>query len=194
MNEQQGNDQDTCLGLLQEHFQLINKYSQHIQSQPHWFFCPIPRAMIRATVVPGYDVRLGILLMLWDDGKWLLPCPTCYSILYITGASGSVMSGWNKCWGICLVCGFQYAEARNFLHDIYTPAARLLERYGDNRAVVIRPDPQPWSWVNNPVYVPQPIPMRPIEPVNLAELVESLQSFERSNNNHEGDGEDRNSR
>jgi len=183
-------DQDGVLRLLCENFQLFQTYSQHIQSQPHLFFCQVPRAMIHASWIPNYEVPLGILLMLWDDGKWLLPCPECYGVLYLIGGGGSVMSGWNRCWGICLVCGLQYAEARSFLQDIYKPAARLLETYGDNRPVMIRPDPQPWSWVKAPMYVPEPIPRRPIEPGHLAELIEDLQEFERFN--HDNDGKDGN--
>lgn len=190
MNDGDMDDQDRDLQLLQNNLQLFQTYSQHIQSQPHLFYCSIPKAILQASWVPNYEVPLGILLMLWDNGNWMEPCPICYGILYLVGGSGSVMSGSNRCWGICLVCGLQYAAARSFLQDIYKPAARLLVIYGDNRAVVPYRESPVWSWTQKPLYVPPAAPQRPIDAVNLVELIESLKSFEGFNNNHEGDGED----
>lgn len=186
MDNRQWDDQDECLRLLQNNLQLFITYSIHIQSQPHLFYCSIPKAVLQASWVPNYEVPLGILLRLWDDGKWLEPCPECYGILYIIGVSGSVMSGWNKCWGICEDCALLYTTSRNFLHDIYKPAALLLEIYGDNRPVVPYREPPVWSWTQQPLYVPPAAPQRPIDAVGLMELIESLQSFERFNNDSDG--------
>jgi hypothetical protein len=170
-------DRKQDLALLVSAFELILDQSRAIMERASWFFCEPRGTSIAAAWVPGARLSIGVLLRLWESGKWLQVCPACYGALYVIAAGGSVMSGNHTCRGICQVCspecGLLYTEARNFLHDLYKPAIRLMEIY-DNRPVIVRPDPQPWSWTKTPTYRPEPVPRRPIEAVSLAELIAAL--------------------
>jgi hypothetical protein len=172
-----GEDRHSDLVLLSSNFDLILMHSDKIRDRATWFFCEPQETSIVAAWVPGARLSLGVLLRLWESGNWLQVCPVCYGVLYVISAGGSVMSGVHTCRGICQECspdcGLLYTEARNFLRDLYIPAMKLMEIY-DNRPVIVRPDPQPWSWTKAPMYRPEPVPRRPIEPVSLAELIAAL--------------------
>ncbi len=172
-----GEDRHRDLALLSSSLDLILMHSDKIRDQATWFFCEPQGAFIAASWVPGAQLSIGVLLRLWESGTWLQVCPVCYGVLYVISAGGSVMSGYHACRGICRECspegGLLYTEARNFLHDLYKPAMKLMAIY-DNRPVIVRPDPQPWSWTKAPTYRPEPVPKRPIEPVSLAELIAEL--------------------
>lgn len=173
------------LELLVSSFDMVLDHSEAIMERAAWFFCEPQGAFIAAAWVPGARLSVGVLLRLYGAGKWLQCCSTCYGILYVVGARGSVMSGYHTCWGVCRKCRLQYAESRSFLHDLYKPAMKLIEIY-DNRPIITHPNPQPWSWVKAPAYVPEPIPRRPIDAVNLEELVENLKLFEQFKNDSNG--------
>ena len=69
------------------------------------YFIQIEDIYISLAFLGDYNIPLGALLELWEQGLLIDFCDQCHSKLYIYNAGGSPLSGRNQCLGLCLNCG-----------------------------------------------------------------------------------------
>lgn len=179
MNKEHPKDYRAIITEFAKNLDLILDHAAVVLVIPRYFFCQLPHASISAPFVPGGDLPLGILMTLWMNAQWMDICPTCTNALYIIGASGSTFTGTNQWRGVCRTCAInntpiQYGSSRYFLGNLYIPAVTLLKLHNNDP---VYPKPHPWSWSRAPAVDPPAVPKRPIEPVDLAELIDELNGW-----------------
>ncbi len=120
----------------------------------------------------------GVLLKLWQSGKWLGECPDCGGRAYIFAAGGSPLSGRHYCHAVCPVCreivNSEHGEAFTVLMQ---QAFDLCDRYSRKQKILRTQGPR-FSWSKGVVgeKVPDKILEDVVQPVDLESLVNELKN------------------
>jgi len=88
-----------------EHLQLLLEHSQDIVPNSEYFFCPPSFACCAFLWIGGGGALcLGHLLLGWNEGILIEPCPDCDAKIFVTSFGGSPLSGSNSWSGFCIGC------------------------------------------------------------------------------------------
>jgi hypothetical protein len=104
------NDSDREKRAQEEQFfcdnlQLMLDRGQDILANSEYFFCPLSFAWCAFLWIGGGGpLCLGHLLLGWNEGILIEPCPDCNSRVFVTSFSGSPLSGSNSWSGFCIGC------------------------------------------------------------------------------------------
>jgi hypothetical protein len=91
--------------ILRRGFPLILLNLDRILKTPRLFFCQLQSAYSWSIWFgSGGPIPLGVLVLLWENGKMIYGCPECGGRLYAVGVGGSFSGG--EIWGLCADCSF----------------------------------------------------------------------------------------
>lgn len=98
-------EKEEAFSLFAENLDLIRTNSAKILETAEYFFCDLPFAWCSWPYVGGDGpLNLGFLLLGWQDGIFVEPCPGCGGKCLVTSFSGSPLSGSNSWSGYCPDC------------------------------------------------------------------------------------------
>ncbi|WP_045221547.1 hypothetical protein [Desulfonatronum thioautotrophicum] len=89
------------LELVREHLGLFIENTELILSRPEYFNITTDAAYLGLMVGFYWRIPLGVLVMLWKEGKLMTTCPQCQGKTYVLSVNGSSGSGVNMFAGIC---------------------------------------------------------------------------------------------
>jgi hypothetical protein len=114
-------------GLLREHFAVILENLDLILDTPRYFFCLLRSAWFSCLwVYGGGRIPLGVLALLWNEGKMLYSCPSCGFRLHAVGLTGSILTGIRSARGFCAGCGQKQTLRNPSGHDDLIAVGKLV--------------------------------------------------------------------
>jgi hypothetical protein len=162
--------------LFCDNLELIIANADLIMKRPEFFYIRHDWMLIGGIFVGSKNIPLGVLLKLWQSGRWIDECPGCGGIVYIFMAGGSPLSGSHYCHAVCLACrkivNSKQVEAFTVLMQ---QAFDLCDRYSRKQKILRTRGPV-FSWSKGLVgeSVPVEILEDVVKPVSLAEMIEAL--------------------
>jgi hypothetical protein len=138
--------------ILRRGFPLILRNLGRILMTPRFFFCQLQSAYSWTFWFgPGGPIPLGILVLLWEDGKMIHGCPECGGRFHAVGVGGSFSGG--SVWGLCADCGYVGKfSSRSWLQG-FLAVARLLPLY-KNEPIIENGKRPRFDWKDGPVRAP----------------------------------------
>ncbi len=119
------------LKSFHRNFYVILENFDKILENEKYFFCELPDGFLSMPYV-GSDgpIKLGILVMLWQQGQLIRKCDDCDGEVYIRGAGGSPLSGSYKCWGLCSGClKDKCFSGESGFSSIWKPIRELMKKF-----------------------------------------------------------------
>jgi hypothetical protein len=109
--------------LLREYFAVIVENLDRILETPRYFFCQLRSAWFSCLwFYGGGRIPLGVLALLWNEGKMVYDCPSCGFRLHAVGLTGSALTGVHSAWGFCAGCSqrqtLRFPSCRNDLFAV----------------------------------------------------------------------------
>ncbi len=90
--------------LFCDNLELIIANADLIMGRPEYFYIRHDWMLIGGIYIGSKYIPLGVLLKLWQSGRWIGECPECGGRAYIFKAGGSPLSGSHYCHAVCPVC------------------------------------------------------------------------------------------
>ena len=91
--------------LFMAYYSLLWRNRRTIFSTPEMYDAPLSFSIFSCAFLQGGPLSLGVLLELWENGNWTVPCPECRGICRVVSWEGFLLSGINKWSGFCTHCG-----------------------------------------------------------------------------------------
>ena len=131
--------------LFISNFRLLWENRARIFADPELYDAPLSFSALSCAFLGGGPVSLGILLELWEDGRWIEPCPNCGGECRVFYRCGSILSGANKWWGFCMGCGEDWINGSRpaesgFSREVHA-ALKLIHKHA--RPIVVKNPPFP---------------------------------------------------
>ncbi|MFW6106724.1 MAG: hypothetical protein ACOC8H_01040 [bacterium] len=163
--------------LLGEHLKLIPEHSPEILKSERYFYCYAGNAYlsIGGYIGPEGAIPLGVLVLLWQDGKLLDKCQDCGGTVHIIGTAGDHIPGTHRWWGYCTECGRYQEGAKATFEELRDPLRQLLREHC-NEPVIERGERPRFSWSKGLVgeRTPDRIIKPKIEGVSVTTLIREL--------------------
>ena len=139
--------------LFCENLQLLLEHSQEIVDNYEYFFCPLSFAWCSLLYLGSSGpLSLGQLILGWNDGILLEPCPDCGGKVLVTTYGGSILSGSNAWGGFCMDCS-SYKSRRGSVHKPFRKranfASAVLKKFPEKTSYWEDYDGQAFSWGGN---------------------------------------------
>jgi hypothetical protein len=164
--------------LFCDNLEMIIANADLIMERPEFFYIRHDWMLIGGIYVGSKHIPLGVLLKLWQSGRWIGECPDCGSRAYIFKAGGSPLSGSHYCHAVCPVCRevLNSKQAETFT-VLMKQAFDLCDRYSRKQKILHTRGPV-FSWSKGLVgeSVPDVILEDVVKPVSLAGMIEALKS------------------
>ncbi len=122
------------LEMVRDNLEKLLQQATTIIDTPEKFYCCLHSAYLGLTIGPYWQIPLGVLILLWQDGKMTSTCPHCSGKVYILGAGGSPLSGSHKYHGICIDCREIISERLTGFAEIWQPLLDMRKKYCNYRA------------------------------------------------------------
>ncbi len=159
-----------------ENLDLILKHSDQIIARPEFFYIRHSWMMVGAMYVGSNYIPLGVLLLLWQSGRWTTECLGCGGKAYIYKIAGSPLSGSHYCHAFCPVCAetLNSKQSKGFT-VLMKQALDLSKTYNQKRKILRTKGPR-FSWRNGTVgeKVPDKILEDLVVPVSLTAIIKCL--------------------
>lgn len=162
--------------LFAKNLNLLLANSSRILARPEWFHCRMESAYL--AWFGGGSIPLGVLLLLWSEGKMTAGCPGCGAKVHLVGMSSTPLGSSKKCWGVCAGCGrwasLRPDELRPGLFQENAGAIRsLLKEHREGHLEDGEVDADVFTWkelkkTRKKVKVPR------FEPISLKQLIVEL--------------------
>ena len=161
--------------LIVQNFRLIYENAELIINTPEYFFCELETARLGLFYIGGGKLPLGVLLLLWKEGKFKDKCSVCGHDVYVCAASGSPLSGSFTWWGVCENCAQPIYFKRSGFR--WTPVYEKMKEY-KNEAIIEKGQEPIFSWSQGVVgeHTPDRIIKPKISGISLKDLIEILKS------------------
>lgn len=161
--------------LFADNFKLIWKYEDLIIRTQEYFYIILQKLEFGTMITGGFYISLGILLLLWKEGKLLSRCPQCRCRAYIYWAGGSGLSAGNVYFALCPECiTFFKGSVEKFGTEILSPVLEKKNAYPNKRHITVRRT-QWFSWGKGLMGQPKPDEIRDgIQPIEFKCLIEKL--------------------
>ncbi len=117
------------LELIREHLGLFIENTELILSRPEHFNITSDAAYLGLMVGFYWRIPVGVLLMLWQEGKLIATCPKCQGKVYVLSAHGSSGSGVNTFTGICSKCKSIIRGSLASFPEFWHVLLRMREKY-----------------------------------------------------------------
>ena len=93
--------------LLRQHLSVILANADQVLDTPRYFFCQPTMAFMSSLWLfgGGGPIALGVLIVLWEEGRLPYDCPSCGFRFHAVGLSGSAFQEVGTVWGFCCGCG-----------------------------------------------------------------------------------------
>lgn len=164
---------------LRRSFPLIVRNLDHILKTPRLFFCQLQSAYTWAFWIgPSGPVPLGVLALLWQQGKMIFDCPECGGRFYALGVGGSFSS--SEVWGLCADCNYdgKFSCFPGWLQN-YSEVAKLLPFYKNEPVIEYGKRPRfDWKYGLVGETTPDKIVVPAVEPASLTTLLAELEVAE----------------
>lgn len=136
--------------LFCDNLQLLLEHSQDILDRGEYFFCPLSFAWCSLLYLGSSGpLSLGQLILGWEDGILLEPCPDCGGKVLVTTYGGSILSGSNGWGGFCMGCS-SYKSHRGSVHKPFSKraefASAVRKKFPEKRSYWEEYDVQAFSW------------------------------------------------
>lgn len=161
--------------LFCENLELILEKSDVILSREELFYCSFHRALVGNYIMGGRHMPVGVLILLWKDGKMKAPCEHCGEKAFIIRAGGSPLSGRNNYRGYCPNCRNEIHGSYPHFGSLWGPAFEMKSRYRNTQLIRIRKT-RFFSWKHGTVgeETPDEILRHCVQGVIVRELVDAL--------------------
>jgi hypothetical protein len=163
---------------LRRGFSLILRNLDRILRTPRFFFCQLQSAYSWTFWFgPSGPIPLGVLVLLWENGKMIHGCTECGGRLYAVGVGGSFSRG--DVWGLCVDCGYNGKFMSRSWHPAFFAVSRLLPLYKNEPIIEYGKQPR-FDWKYGLVGEPTPdkVLVPAVEPVDLTALLDELETAE----------------
>ncbi len=164
--------------ILRRGFPLILRNLDRILKTPRFFFCQLRSAYSWTFWFgPSGSIPLGVLVLLWEDGKMIHGCPECGGRFLAIGVGGSFSGG--DVWGLCADCGYTGRfSSGSWLEDFLT-VARLLPLYMNEPIIEYGKRPR-FDWKDGLVgeTTPDKVLFPAVKTVDLPSLLDELEAAE----------------
>ncbi len=117
------------LELVREHLGLFIENTELILSRPEYFNITTDAAYLGLMVGFYWRIPLGVLVMLWKEGKLMTTCPQCQGKTYVLSVHGSSGSGVNMFAGICEKCASIVRGSLASFPEFWQALLRMREKY-----------------------------------------------------------------
>ncbi|MGM0611320.1 MAG: hypothetical protein ACQES5_09565 [Thermodesulfobacteriota bacterium] len=159
---------------FKDNFNLILKYSALIINTPRYFHSYLECSIINLAYMGGYYAPIGALIQLWKKDIFVGKCQECSGKLYFFQGGGSLLSGSNRCMGICEKCGTVSCKKIFGIKELLKAFEHIKKNI--NTRSILRTKGQYFSFkeglVGNPV--PDKIIEAGIKPVTMTKLLNDL--------------------
>jgi hypothetical protein len=176
-------------GLLREHFAVILENLDRILDTPRYFFCLLRSAWFSCLwVYGGGRIPLGVLALLWNEGKMVYDCPSCGFRLHAVGLTGSILTGVRSAWGFCAGCGQKQTLRNPSGHDDLIAVGELVG-FHRNEPVVEKGTRPIFDWKDGlkGEFTPDRVIVPAVEPVDARTLIVELRGSELKDGRQEGE-------
>jgi hypothetical protein len=133
------------LEMVRDNLDRILEQADTILETPEKFHCLLHAAHLGLVTGPSWQIPLGVLLLLWKDGKLITICPHCAGNTHILGAGGSPLSGANTFTGICVNCREIVTGRLADFSNVWHPLLNMRAKYR-NYQKVLRRRTRVFSW------------------------------------------------
>jgi hypothetical protein len=176
----QGDAESRCkeMEILRGSFPLILRNLDRILRTPRFFFCQLQSAYSWTLWFgPSGPIPLGVLVLLWEDGKMIHGCMECGGRFHAIGVGGSFSGG--NVWGLCADCGLNGKLSYKGWLEGFLAVARLLPLYKNEPIIEYGKRPR-FDWKEGLVgeTTPDKVLAPAIEPVDLLALLAELEAAE----------------
>jgi hypothetical protein len=166
--------------LVREHFAVILENLDRILDTPRYFFCQLRSAWFSCLwVYGGGPIPLGVLALLWNEGKMLYGCPSCGFRLHAVGLTGSILTGVRSAWGFCAGCGQKQTLGYPSGHDDLIVVGELV-RIHRNEPIIAKGTHLVFDWKDGlkGEFTPDKVIVPAVEPVDVRTLIVELRGLE----------------
>ncbi len=162
--------------LFRENLPLLLEKADVIINTPRYFFCTFDSAFIPLMFIHGGMIPLGILSLLWQQGKLKAICEFCGGEVYIYGLGGSPLSGSHSARGCCKDCARYNKVIVDHFPDLWKPLIEAIQAY-PNEEIIEKGERPIFSWSQGLVgnTTPDKVSKAKVEAVSLAEIIKDLQ-------------------
>jgi hypothetical protein len=164
--------------ILRRGFPLVLRNLDRILRTPRFFFCQLQSAYSWTLWFgPSGPIPLGVLALLWENGKMMHGCPECGGRLYAVGVGGSFSAG--DAWGLCADCSYNGKAISRSWHEGFFAVARLLPLYKNEPIIEYGKRPRfDWKYGLVGETTPDKVLVPAVEPVDLFALLDELEAAE----------------
>lgn len=163
------------LEMLRDNLDRILEQADIILETPEKFHCLLHAAHFGLTTGPNWQIPLGVLILLWREGKLITTCPHCAGKTHILRAGGSPFSGANTSTGICINCKEIVTGRLADFPDVWQPLLEMRTKYR-NYQKVLRKRTRVFSWKEgvSGVETPEVVLQNAVQGISLKSLVRGL--------------------
>lgn len=175
--------------LLREHFAVILENLDRILETPRYFFCQLRSAWFSCLwVYGGGPIPLGVLALLWNEGKMVYDCPSCGFRLHAVGLSGSALTGVRSAWGFCAGCSQRQILASPSGHSNLMALGELVGIHR-NEPVIEKGTHPVFDWKDGlkGEFTPDKVIVPAVEPVDVRTLIVELRGSELKEGSEDGE-------
>ena len=173
LHEESSEEQAKNMQLFSDNLELIQKNADLVMERPEFFYIRHSWMLVGGIYVGAKYIPLGVLLKLWQGGRWLGECPDCGGRAYIFTAGGSPLSGRHYTLAACPACRKVISSKK---HEPFTTLMKdafdLCNKYSQKQKLLRTQGPR-FSWSKGVVgeYVPDEILEDVVKPVSLVEMI-----------------------
>ncbi len=163
------------LKMVRDNLDRILEQADTILETPEKFHCLLHAAHFGLTTGPNWQIPLGVLLLLWQDGKLITTCLHCAGKTHIVGAWGSPLSGANTFTGICINCKEIVSGGLADFSCVWQPLLNMRTKYR-NYQKKLRRRTRVFSWKEgvSGVETPEVVLQNAVQGVSLESLVRGM--------------------
>jgi hypothetical protein len=175
--------------LLRGHFAVILENLDLILETPRYFFCQLRSAWFSCLwVYGGGPIPLGVLALLWDEGKMLYACPSCGFGLHAVGLTGSALTGIRSAWGFCTGCSQRQTLRFPSGHDDLLAVGKLVGIHR-NEPIIEKGTHPVFDWKDSlkGEFTPDKVIVPAVEAVDFRTLIVELRGSELKDGGEEGE-------
>ncbi len=167
--------------LLRQHLPVILANAEKILATPRFFYCQIATAFMSSLWLfgGGAPIPLGVLILVWEQGRMLYDCPACGFQLHAVSLSGSLFQEVGTVWGFCDGCRHKQTVRLVPCHGDMMAVGELLRIYRNEPLIVKGSQPRfDWKAGITGEFTPDRVIIPSVEPVDLRTVIVELRGSE----------------